>query len=159
MPDAKENINSPTRLPDELKDLLRKEQAKYLARGKSAPSYGTLLMEAWRAYKPIEGTRGLPPNALAAGTKSKKVLTISQTDVGQRCYNSLSFILESGSEREQHLLAELLAENAKEIERRRSASPEIATGTGGRATSESKDLGSGPPKDDGPKSQSKPRKR
>jgi hypothetical protein len=49
---AKGNKSSgTTRLPEELKAELRKEQAPYLSRGLEAPSFGALLIVAWKAYK------------------------------------------------------------------------------------------------------------
>ena len=48
---AKGNKSSgTTRLPEELKAELRKEQAPYLSRGLEAPSFGALLIVAWTAY-------------------------------------------------------------------------------------------------------------
>lgn len=44
-----------TRLPEELKADLRKAQARYQSRGKAAPSFGALLMEAWRVYSSPQG--------------------------------------------------------------------------------------------------------
>jgi hypothetical protein len=45
---------SPLRLPSELLVELRKEQAPYLQRGKEAPSFGSLLLGAWRSFKSIQ---------------------------------------------------------------------------------------------------------
>lgn len=60
--DMGENKNSgTTRLPEDLKKELRKEQAPYLARGDEAPSFGALLHTAWKMFKsfPISASQEL----------------------------------------------------------------------------------------------------
>jgi hypothetical protein len=40
-----------TRLPEELKADLRKELAPFYAKGKDGPSFGSMLLTAWKFYK------------------------------------------------------------------------------------------------------------
>lgn len=51
--DNADNKNSPVRLPDELRRELRREAFERGQRSGKEPTFGSLLLEAWRAYKAI----------------------------------------------------------------------------------------------------------
>jgi hypothetical protein len=51
MAENSENKNSPVRLPDELRRALWKETEPYRQRGEKPPTFGELLLKAWRAFR------------------------------------------------------------------------------------------------------------
>lgn len=130
MTDSVANKNSTTRLPEELKVLLRKEQAPYLARGEEPPSFGAMLLDCWKSRS---GTGA--PTELGNSARSKKsalLIEFPSTDLDTKLYNCMSYIQQHGSDEERIELSEILATCADRVRKRIGDTPEAIAGRLGK---------------------------
>lgn len=75
----KESADQPIKLPSELREALRKEVAEFLARGEKAPSFGSILSEAWHIRE--ASRRGAPLVAEKGTSESTKSIQVPVEDV------------------------------------------------------------------------------